>query len=207
MPKVVDHEARRLAISGVAAALIARGGMEAATIRAIARESGYSKGVIEHYFENKQELMDGALTWANIRYEERVVSATQGLTGLAALRKRIEATIPNTQGTRDEWKVRLVFWSMAAIHPDLRKKQQRRFKLAVGRFENDLDTAIAAGEINTSLDTHSSARRLINMITGISTAALHNQSIYTRAMIAREIEFLVQGIEDQGNEYPKNRSR
>ena len=52
MPKIVDHEARRREISAAAAALIAKGGLEAVTFREIAQASGYSKGVVEHYFEN-----------------------------------------------------------------------------------------------------------------------------------------------------------
>ena len=57
MPKIVDHEARRSAISTAAAGLIAARGMEAATIREIARVSGYSKGVVEHYFVDKEEAV------------------------------------------------------------------------------------------------------------------------------------------------------
>lgn len=190
MPKVVDHEARRFEISGVAARLIARGGLDAATIREIARESGYSKGVIEHYFVNKDELIDGALAWANSQYEQRVTKATRGLRGMAALRKRIESTIPTTKSMRDEWKIRLVFWSMAAIEPKLRARQQQRFNLAVERFESDLCNAIADSEISPETDTRTEARHLVNLITGISTAALYNHSLYTREFLRQEIDML-----------------
>jgi AcrR family transcriptional regulator len=194
MPKLVDHEARRLAISGAAAGLIAQGGLEAATIRAIAQESGHSKGVIEHYFENKEELLEGALDWANHRYEQRVSAALNGLSGLDSLRKRIEATIPANKSVRDEWKVRLVFWSMAAIKRDLRRKQKKRFLQAVESFELDLIEAIAREQIDKQLDTNSAARRLVNMTTGISTAALHNPSLYTPAFISGEIDNLMQSF-------------
>jgi AcrR family transcriptional regulator len=194
MPKLVDYEARRLAITGVAASLIAKGGIEAATIRAIARESGYSKGVIEHFFENKEELIEGALTWANHRYEQRIAKTTKDLKGMDALRKRIEATIPHSKSTFDEWKVRLVFWGMAAIKPRLRKKQQRRFQLAIEYFESDLREAIENKQINPDINTHNTARHLVNSITGISTAALHNPSLYTAELIAQEIDYLAESV-------------
>lgn len=191
MPKVVDHDARRLELSGVAAGLISRGGLEAATIREIARESGYSKGVIEHYFENKEALIDGALGWANYQYEQRVTEATRGKKGIPALRRRIEVTIPTNKAMRDEWKVRLVFWSMAAIKPGLRARQQQRFNLSVDRFESDLHDAIAGGEIAPEIDTRTQARHLVNLITGISTAALHNRTLYTRDFLSREVDRLI----------------
>jgi AcrR family transcriptional regulator len=191
MPKVVDHKTRRHEISSVVASLISRGGLEAATIREIARESGYSKGVIEHYFENKGELIDGALAWANGQYEQRVSQATRKLKGMAALRKRIEATIPGTREIRDEWKVRLVFWSLAAIEPTLRTRQEQRFTLTVEHFENDFLDAVADGEISSDLDPNTEARHLVNLITGISIAALHHYSLYTRQFLNRETDWLM----------------
>lgn len=191
MPKVVDHQARRHEITGIAARLIARGGLEAATIREIARESGYSKGVIEHYFDNKQELIAGALDWANRQYERRVAKSTEGLRGIPAMRKRIEATLPFTSAMSDEWKVRLVFWSMAAIDAELGASQQKRFKLAVERFEKDLLEAIADGELDSELDATREARHLVNSITGISTATLHSPSLYTRNFLRIEADSLV----------------
>ncbi len=75
--------------------------MEAATIREIARRSGYSKGVIEHFFDGKDELISGALDWINSGYERRVEKYAVGSSGLQALRKRIEVTLPMNRAIRD----------------------------------------------------------------------------------------------------------
>jgi AcrR family transcriptional regulator len=192
MPKIVDHEARRTEICAIAANLIAQGGLEAATIREIAQAAGYSKGVIEHYFDNKEEIVSGALEWANTCFQARADKLTEGLTGLDALRKRVEATLPLNKTVRDEWKVRLVFWSMAAIHSDLRKQQERRFNNAVAHFEADITAAVKAGELNSGIDASERARRIVNMVTGISTASLHNLSFYTQDFLLAEIENLVE---------------
>lgn len=191
MPKVVDHEARRKEISAIAASLIALGGLEAATIREIAQSSGYSKGVIEHYFDNKEEIINGALSWANTCYQQRVDKLTHGLAGLNALRKRLEATLPLTKTVRDEWKIRLVFWSVAAIHRDYRKQQSQRFTSAFEHFEGDITAAMASGELSGKLDSSAQARRLVNMATGISTASLHNRSLYTKDFLLAEIDHLI----------------
>lgn len=186
MPKRVDHEARRWEISGVAAQLIAEGGLEAATIREIAQASGYSKGVVEHYFNGKDELISGALDWANRSYQQRVDRVTRGLAGMASLDRRIQAILPLDRAVRNEWQVRLVFWSMAAIDESLRKRQEQRFDLAVGHFENDLREAIGRGELQAGADVTLWARRLLNLTAGISIAALHNRRLYTRAFLLQE---------------------
>ena len=191
MPKVVDHEARRHEISGIVAGLIAKGGLEAATIREIARSSGYSKGVVEHYFDNKEALISGALAWVNQGYEERLNRATRGLSGLPALRKMVEATLPLTAQIRDEWKVRLVFWAMAAIDPELRRQQAKRLDNAIDRYESLLRSASERGEISSIDDYESAARHLLNITTGICTAALHQKPRYTRDFLEREIDYVI----------------
>ena len=194
MPKIVDHEARRAELGNIAAGLIASGGLEAATIREIARASGFSKGVVEHYFEDKQELISAALAHTNLRFEHRVEELTDGLRGLPALRRRIEATLPMTAELRDEWRVRLVFWSMAAIDPALGRQQAGRFRKAVRFYEEDIIAAIGAGELADRGDTKDRARHMMNMTTGISVAVLHNESFYTRARLAKEIDSLMAAL-------------
>ena len=196
MPKIVDHEARREEISEIVAGLIAGGGLEAATIREIARSSGYSKGVVEHYFDDKEALISAALDWVNRRYELRLSGAIDGLAGLPALRKMIEATLPLNERVRDEWRVRLVFWSTAAIDPVLRREQSRRLDLAVERYEEHLRAAAARDEIAKIDDYSAAARHLLNLTTGICTAALHQQQRYTRKFLLEEIDKVIDRVAD-----------
>jgi len=191
MPKIVDHDQRRDEIAGVATALIANGGLEAATIRAIAGASGHSKGVVEHYFENKQRIIQAALQWINARYSERASAVTEGHTGLAALRERILTTLPTTREIRDEWKVRLVFYSQAAIDGDLRREQSRRWRSAVAVYEKEIRAAISNGEVSHAIDPEQQARRLLQTTIGISTAALHDTGFYTAKQLRAEVDQLL----------------
>lgn len=200
MPKIVDHESRRWDICAAAATLIADGGLEAAKIRDIAQASGYSKGVVEHYFDGKNELISGALAWANRRYEQRVEDATHGLVGIASLRRRIAATLPMTRAERDEWKVRLVFWGRAAIEPALRREQATRFERAIDYFEGDILAAAERGEIHPPEESRHAARHLVNLTTGICIAALHNRSLYTREIMENEVEYLLDYLGEHSSE-------
>ena len=194
MPKIVDHKLRRAEIAEATARLIAAGGMEAATIREIARASGYSKGIIEHYFVDKNELIDAALGWANECYYQREAKATKDLRGLAALRARLEATVPASEATRTEWRVRLVSWAAAAIHPPLGERQAIRGQQAVKHFAADITAAVELGEIQPGVEAEPQARSVFHSVSGLSCALLHNPGAYPRALIQQEIDNIVAHI-------------
>ena len=75
MPKIVDHDERRERIVEIVAEMLASAGAEKTTIREIARQSGYSRGFIEHYFHNKEELITKTIRWINERSLERADAA------------------------------------------------------------------------------------------------------------------------------------
>ena len=57
MPKLVDHDLRREEVAEAAWRVIGRDGIEGATLREIAREAGFTTGVIQHYFRDRDELL------------------------------------------------------------------------------------------------------------------------------------------------------
>jgi TetR/AcrR family transcriptional repressor of bet genes len=72
MPKIVDHEQRRDEIALVACRVVAEHGFDQATIVRIAREAGYTTGMVAHYFDTKQEIVIAALRLILRRSEERL---------------------------------------------------------------------------------------------------------------------------------------
>jgi AcrR family transcriptional regulator len=72
MPKIVDHEQRRDEIALVACRVVAEYGFDQATIVRIAREAGYTTGMVAHYFDTKQEIVIAALRLILRRIEERL---------------------------------------------------------------------------------------------------------------------------------------
>ena len=61
MPKVVDVEQRRAELAAAVARVIARSGIEGATMRQVAAEAGWTTGTLVHYFTNKRELLQFTL--------------------------------------------------------------------------------------------------------------------------------------------------
>lgn len=61
MPKYVDHAERRRELLDTAAAIITTEGINAATIRRIASASGFTTGMVTHYFASKDGLIIGTI--------------------------------------------------------------------------------------------------------------------------------------------------
>jgi TetR/AcrR family transcriptional regulator, transcriptional repressor of bet genes len=72
MPKIVDHDQRRDEIALVACRVVAEHGFGRATVVRIAREAGYTTGMVAHYFDSKQDIIIAALRLILRRIEERL---------------------------------------------------------------------------------------------------------------------------------------
>src|ERR1700728_3565429 len=72
MPKIVDHDQRRDEIALVACRVVADYGFDQATVVRIAREAGYTTGMVAHYFDTKQDIIVAALRLILRRIEERL---------------------------------------------------------------------------------------------------------------------------------------
>lgn len=65
MPKQVNHDERRREIATAVLRLVTTRGVEAASLRTVAREAGVSMGAVQHYFTTKDEMLRFALEYGN----------------------------------------------------------------------------------------------------------------------------------------------
>lgn len=170
MPKIVDHQEQRRAIAARAANCIARNGLETLSLRNVAAAHGCSKGMVQHYFSDKEELLFGALLYITAEYEARAEAATYGTTGLERLNKRFCAILPLNEALRDEWVVRLAFYTRAALVPRMQDyiKQHVQSALRVGAGE--LRAAQRSGEVRRDINASRSYRGIMATVAGIAVA-------------------------------------
>jgi AcrR family transcriptional regulator len=194
MPKIVDHEARREHIAQIVADMLATVGVEQTTIREISRQSGYSRGFIEHYFHSKEELISDALKWINEKSLERIEKRLTNLHGLGALRALNEVTLPLNEQTRREWKVRMQFWGLAAVNPKHKKEQTRRIHLAEKIYLKYLEEAQQMGEIEAGVDLTPMAHSLLHRIYGLSCNAILRPNYFTRKVQLQALDHVMSEI-------------
>jgi AcrR family transcriptional regulator len=119
MPKIVDHERRRDEIALVACRVVAQYGFDQATIVRIAREAGYTTGMVAHYFDTKQEIIIAALRLILRRIEERLTAAAgDGDPELLAL---LTEALPVDATRFAECAFWTAFWGQVSVDRRLRR--------------------------------------------------------------------------------------
>ncbi len=172
MPKKVDHEARREELVLAAWRVIAARGIDEVTIREIARESGYSSGVLAHYFENKDDLLAHALRLSHTRIRKRYDAEIETPVAADALRAILLDNLPLDEQRELETRIEMSFWARALRNEALHEIQQRESETLRSLLRELLDKAQTEGAIAPGHDREVALELLGAMIDGISLHAL-----------------------------------
>ncbi|WP_066368363.1 TetR/AcrR family transcriptional regulator [Herbidospora mongoliensis] len=167
MPKIVNHDERREEVVAAARRIILRAGIEAATTRAIAKEAGYSNGVLTHYFADKDEILLSALQSSHRRITERLAEKLTGLTGLAALRELLLDNLPLEEERERETGLEIGFWARSLTSPALLQTQREEARDLHLLVRSLLQSAADSGEI-ASEELDDTAERLLALVDGLS---------------------------------------
>jgi AcrR family transcriptional regulator len=187
LPKIVNHRERREEVVEATRRIILREGIEAATTRAIAREAGYSNGVLTHYFADKDDIMLSALHFSHRRIVERLRGKLAGHTGLAALRELLLDNLPLDDERLQESGLEIGFWSRSLTSPVLLEAQRAEAEELRYLVRSLLGTAAEAGEITTGEDLDDVAERLLALVDGLSVHRL----LYPDRLGAERLERLL----------------
>ncbi|WP_417217822.1 TetR/AcrR family transcriptional regulator [Arthrobacter sp.] len=171
MPKIVDHDRRRIELVEATWRIIARLGLERATMREIAEEAGFANGALKPYFPTKGELVQATFEYVFARTNERIRAATGGLEGLAALRAFCREVLPLDATRLDEARIVVPFWHVA-IH-DRAKAQLNDGSMAVWRewMSGWLEQARQAGEVRASVVVAPAVEVLLTYLLGAQVTA------------------------------------
>jgi AcrR family transcriptional regulator len=171
LPKIVDHDQRRRELAEAAWTVILRDGIDGATTRQIARQSGYSAGVLSHYFESKDDILLEALRFSHTIINERLGSMLEHQTGFRALRTFCYDTVPLNAEQARETQLEISFWSRALVKDSLRRVQLAESSYWRGIL---LDVIIAAQELDELVDGDPQIMTdvLAGLIDGLSVHAL-----------------------------------
>jgi AcrR family transcriptional regulator len=172
MPKDVDHDARREELLEAVWRVIARDGLERATIRNIATETGWSSGVLAHYFTDKDEILVSALRLAYERIAARWAIKLEGLSGIAALHELVLDNLPLDDERELETKFLMNYWSRAIRDGDGVPRPERRGPQLIDLLSDLVREGQEAGEIRTDETPEDVAERLLGLIDGFSLHAL-----------------------------------
>jgi AcrR family transcriptional regulator len=203
VPKLVDHEARRVAIAEAVWRVIRRDGLARASVRGVARESGLSAGSLRHVFATQSELLAFSMRLVAERIEARV----RALVPTGDVRRDAEAAIhellPLDDDRRAEAEVWLAFAGQALVDERLRALREEVDGLLHRFYAQLIDALADAGALargadaDPDVDRALEAERLGAVIDGLVVHALMRPDradpARQRAVIAHHLDALAPG--------------
>jgi AcrR family transcriptional regulator len=125
MPKQVDHAQRREELAAALWRLVVREGIEAASIRRVAAEAGWSTGSLRHYFETHSQLLAFAMELVVDRVTARLAYPPPPADVRAAVEWALQQVLPLDAERRAEMQVWLAFTMRSLVDPDLAELRER----------------------------------------------------------------------------------
>jgi AcrR family transcriptional regulator len=171
MPKIVDHDERREEILRAAIRVIDSVGLDNTTTRAIALESGYSNGVLSHYFQDKDDILQSILVTTHREFMDRVENSMRGKDEFGRLWAMLMQNLPLDGERRVETLMEITFWPRALSNPTSREFQREAADELLARLRRLITDVRTAGRLDSDLTDADIAELLIAVIDGISVHA------------------------------------
>jgi AcrR family transcriptional regulator len=197
MPKVVDHEARRRELGTAVWRLIRRGGVEAASVRAVAEETGWSSGSIRHYFPRQSDLLAFALRLVSERINRRVEALELAGDPREDAELILRQILPLDDEQRAENEVWLAFTGRALADPELRALHRSAHDELRAGCRRAVEILVGGGRSRARLDVSLEAERLHALIDGLAVHGAMRPERATRrrilAILGRHLDSLETG--------------
>lgn len=171
-------EAKLAEVTAATLRVIARDGIEGASLRAIAREGGFTTGTLVYYFRNKQDI----LLFAGHTVLQGVVSRMQqkvaASPSLDSLEKALVGELPTTAEKRLGWSIWLAFTAQAVSVDAFRQEHEQRSADFREIVRNCLNAEYESGGLAADLDCTTETYRLLAVFDGLGLHALLEPTIY-----------------------------
>ena len=188
MPKIVDHDQRRLELVSATWRIIAREGIEGATMRQIAVEAGFANGALKPYFPTKDQLLTFAFEHVFNLTSDRMVESTAGKTGLTALRIYCLEILPLDSQRIDEARVLIPFWQKGVTDPVKAEQHNRLMAVWRDRIREMLREARAAGEVSTSVTDENLIGALMTMLLGAQVSGVLSPEEHSPEQLVAQLD-------------------
>ncbi len=173
-------DARREEVAQATLAVIARDGLDRASMRGIAQEIGCSTGVLTHYFRDKDAILDFALQ----SIINAVESSGEGATGVLTLDQfaaEVSSALPDSLDNRQLWKVWINFTAASLSRPEQHRRHHLLYEGIRDHWSKRLVSLSEAGAFSEPIDADEEAALLFCLIDGIGIQALISPRLFVSA--------------------------
>ena len=190
MPKIVDHDQRRDQIALVACRVVAENGFDQATIVRIAREAGYTTGMVAHYFDTKQDIIIAALRLILRRIEERLTKPSGDAT--ADLLTLLSEALPIAEQRYIECAFWTAFWGQVSADKRLKRINAWVHREYMRLFEQCLAGGWPIWAQLAAPTREQVLRSVVTFINGVTASAVASQSDWPAAKQVEQLRLQLQ---------------
>jgi TetR/AcrR family transcriptional regulator, transcriptional repressor of bet genes len=191
MPKIVDHAQRRDEIALVACRVVAAHGFDQASMVRIAREAGYTTGMLAHYFDSKQDIIIAALRLILRRIDERLTHPRGSATRPDLLALLTEA-LPVDEHRRVECAFWTTFWGQVTADRRLKRINAWVHREYMRLFERCLAQCWPEWTQWSAATREQVLRSVVTFINGLTASAVANPGDWPAAKQIAQVRLQLQ---------------
>jgi AcrR family transcriptional regulator len=183
VPRRVDHEERRSALTAALLRIASTRGLQAVSMREVAAEAGVSLRVVQYYFSDKRTLMASGLAELVARMDrrvrERAAAIGTGLPPRTVFEVVLTSVLPTDEGSRLDQLAWTAYYAAGLTDPQGTAGLAADGLRGPNGLENWL-TGVAvraqeAGTIGADRDPRAEVVRLLAMANGLTSSVLGGQ--------------------------------
>lgn len=172
MPRVADHDARRLQVAAAVEQLIAQDGLDGVTVARTAAAAGISVGLVQHYFPSKDDMLLHTFTAVRNRIEQRVMADAQRAGDAGArieqiLLAALADLLPFDDVRRRECRVVLAFTGRTVDSPPLAEALRASNAHLRALLAQAIHNGKECGEVPPATAEHTEAARVYAHLDGL----------------------------------------
>ncbi len=194
MPKIIDHDQRREEIAGAVLRVVGLHGVNGVTVRVVAKEAGWSTGVLHHYFEDKQALLMGGLRLAARATGKHINQAMKGADTKQQLRLVLEAGIPLDQRREVMCRIFFFFWAEGVCNSDLSAELAHYYSWWKQRIIEVLKIGQKQGWVRKDINAKMLAEMLVALADGVAVQARFSIPVISKQRLGRHVRMWIDNL-------------
>ncbi|WP_191557688.1 TetR/AcrR family transcriptional regulator [Metabacillus idriensis] len=194
MPKVIDHEKRKIQLAEATWKIIAEEGIEQATVRKIASASGLSVGALRHYFPTQSELLSYSMELVSERVRHRALAKTYKGNPLDIVKESISELLPADDERKIEMEVWLAFSVKMLVDTKLRPLSENVYQEMHDGLGQVLQLLSKLGMLKDELDMEAEINRLHSLVDGLALHHLLHPSVFTYEKMMKTLDYHLRSI-------------
>lgn len=170
MSRGVDPDQRRVELAEAVFAVIRRDGINSASVRAVAAEAGWTRGVIGHYFADRDDLLLYAYRVAIRDTCDLVRAETRTLGPLPALQFALSQLLPVNERSRVNFQIWLGFMGRVADRPELGRsvlREHMEFRRLIGEL---VEAWLQAELLSVDISSDALVEEIVVYVDGLGVA-------------------------------------